>query len=162
MIQPVSGSAPHMRGIPGTTCRSRAQSKDQPRTCGEYFAALTAAEHTSGSAPHMRGILISGLSPLMGSGISPAHAGNTGDGAMGGLRSTDQPRTCGEYGSHPIGVAHRIGSAPHMRGILHPEPSGCWRRWISPAHAGNTMRRPGREGYKEDQPRTCGEYLAFP
>ena len=70
-----------------------------------------------GSAPHMRGIPWSQDRAGAVSGISPAHAGNTGPAPAVVILRADQPRTCGEYARRRRRGPGRGGSAPHMRGI---------------------------------------------
>ena len=177
-----SGSAPHMRGIParwpaatmlrgispahaGNTASKHGRCRcprDQPRTCGEYLASVDRVPPTFGSAPHMRGIRGRPGRGLTGRGISPAHAGNTSQTRLLGGVPTDQPRTCGEY--HPVAevLGQQCGSAPHMRGIPPLSASALQRRWISPAHAGNTGSVASAWLWRPDQPRTCGEYGVVP
>ena len=93
----VIGSAPHMRGIrvregpvgeaigisPAHAGNTTSYSfccqgiGDQPRTCGEYPAAVCEGGGGVGSAPHMRGIQIHVAAAAASRRISPAHAGNT-------------------------------------------------------------------------------------
>ena len=135
------GSAPHMRGIHGSNENVRrrgrispahagntsaadsaaSQAADQPRTCGEYDTQTTRSEGGFGSAPHMRGI----------PAVFPARR----------WTRTDQPRTCGEYVAADLAGLAVQGSAPHMRGIRHMPPPPTRDVRISPAHAGNTVRR---------------------
>ena len=152
------GSAPHMRGIPprprpgghrtrispahaGNTpgpLTPPGPSADQPRTCGEYFSPQRPSLRRWGSAPHMRGIRSGSDVPRLQPGISPAHAGNTEADPGYPQPGRDQPRTCGEYSPLGEGVAEKVGSAPHMRGIRQ-----------GASKASHPLR---------DQPRTCGEY----
>ena len=113
-----------------------------------------------GSAPHMRGIPRRTKAPAPPVRISPAHAGNTGGGGGSAAPSPDQPRTCGEYHSPARTGLTGMGSAPHMRGIHPLHDVGGQRAGISPAHAGNTPATGSLCDRNQDQPRTCGEYLA--
>ena len=171
------GSAPHMRGIPrgvghigvargispahaGNTPTADSDGwsrQDQPRTCGEYAAAIRATGCTLGSAPHMRGIHRGPCRVGSAVGISPAHAGNTQFDSAAVAGRGDQPRTCGEYELLDARYDLVGGSAPHMRGIPRRKPQPPPRR-ISPAHAGNTSSRSPIGWLHPDQPRTCGEY----
>ena len=74
------------------------------------------------------------------------------------VRPRDQPRTCGEYRVCRCGPGWMGGSAPHMRGIQAPVGALRVSDGISPAHAGNTIRRKRLGARRTDQPRTCGEY----
>ena len=172
------GSAPHMRGIPSRYfcgCRPRRISPahagntalalpsgwphpDQPRTCGEYILSATRPRVACGSAPHMRGIPRPERQAELFRRISPAHAGNTGQGPWHHARGPDQPRTCGEYPAIVLVDVVHAGSAPHMRGILQLRGRRAGSKRISPAHAGNTARLDFSISFAMDQPRTCGEY----
>ena len=172
------GSAPHMRGIlqawghhatrlrispahAGNTDPSETAgptARDQPRTCGEYAADGAPVKPDPGSAPHMRGIRYPPRGRHRRPRISPAHAGNTIASVTWDLSATDQPRTCGEYGSQRVGQLGVRGSAPHMRGIPTVMMSAMMAVRISPAHAGNTHNSEPAPSPSADQPRTCGEY----
>ncbi len=160
IVPAMTGSAPHMRGIPSRRFVKRQQNwispahagntwalanqgyiyRDQPRTCGEYVKSLQFLGGHAGSAPHMRGILVTGFDPDSCTGISPAHAGNTTSGYPAATAGPDQPRTCGEYRTGQIPTDMTWGSAPHMRGIQESETHPRSLARISPAHAGNTIQ----------------------
>ena len=110
----------HAGKRPDNSSSSRAN-RDHPRTCGEklFFGAQWA--QMAGSPPHMRG-KVHGYHPELGNfGITPAHAGKSGD-------SYDYK-------------TWDAGSPPHMRGkaLLNevvPRVGG-----ITPAHAGKRLKR---------------------
>ena len=79
-------------------------SADQPRTCGEYPLNISVTSIKLGSAPHMRGIPREGPPAALPARISPAHAGNTRRIPKNQPKTTDQPRTCGEYASICVSV----------------------------------------------------------
>ena len=106
----------------------------------------------------MRGIRQQAIIMQSESWISPAHAGNTAIFNSQRRRSSDQPRTCGEYLPAAREIAITPGSAPHMRGIRGSAALRRARQRISPAHAGNTQPRSAAVASRGDQPRTCGEY----
>ncbi|RYQ24033.1 hypothetical protein PG2029B_1429 [Bifidobacterium pseudolongum subsp. globosum] len=94
--------------------------------------------------------------------IIPAHAGQTITSRHRRRPSTDHPRTCGANLEHPIPVAQKPGSSPHMRG----KHSGRPRKWgparIIPAHAGQTKTSGRTYAAPSDHPRTCGANSAPP
>ena len=150
--------SPAHAGNTGAPPRARSTTWDQPRTCGEYPNPNPNPNPPRGSAPHMRGIRCCRISYPLLRRISPAHAGNTGRWYARPRHRGDQPRTCGEYREGLTIVARLCGSAPHMRGIpATPFLLHKWR-WISPAHAGNTLGPDPPSSRSRDQPRTCGEY----
>ena len=73
------------------------------------------------------------------SGITPAHAGNTGKMNQINFLGGDHPRSCGEHKSIVNFVHFAIGSPPLMRGTLSSLVSAS--------------------GLSEDHPRSCGEHL---
>ena len=112
-----------------------------------------------GSPPHTRGTQRSEQSNRSGSGITPAHAGNTLLRSCFRPRIRDHPRTRGEHPYWPDIVVTTPGSPPHTRGTQ------CWERddyrgaGITPAHAGNTIHAELISGALEDHPRTRGEHF---
>ena len=92
-----SGISPAHAGNTAIAFGGGAIREDQPRTCGEYFKNESTAFIARGSAPHMRGIPAMQSRAQAKNGISPAHAGNTRNGASCIAEIPDQPRTCGEY-----------------------------------------------------------------
>ncbi len=83
--------------------------------------------------------------PIVGSGIIPAHAGNTLTTFDSPKVFKDHPRSCGEYAVVGVPAVVEEGSSPLMRGILkHPKGEQHYDR-IIPAHAGNTLFRKQRK-----------------
>ena len=112
--------------------------RDHPRLRGEYFPCRSSLSVRSGSPPLTRGILYSEKEDICGGGITPAYAGNTGNGTIDACKSWDHPRLRGEYLSGNFTFQLGAGSPPLTRGIQWfrlPEISG---KWITPAYAGNT------------------------
>ena len=155
------GSPPHTRGIQGyrktrhlpsgitpahagntaITQVSWPSPRDHPRTRGEYSAAYPFSSYKRGSPPHTRGIPAFFRAYLNQKGITPAHAGNTGNRRKWQALSRDHPRTRGEYQKDWHRPIDRMGSPPHTRGIRLRLWTLRQRVGITPAHAGNT---PGR------------------
>ena len=111
---------------------------DHPRACGEYIVWNLDLPDLQGSPPRMRGILRCCPSASVGSGITPAHAGNTSFFVLPFLLYWDHPRACGEYTSLPYVIGMPMGSPPRMRGILQKFINTYKKDRITPAHAGNT------------------------
>ena len=102
-----------------------------------------------------------GLDIWLSGGITPAHAGNTGNLQPFQYFRMDHPRTRGEYFENSSTQSFQKGSPPHTRGILYVSVGGVVVAGITPAHAGNTSCMRGRERYRRDHPRTRGEYVLF-
>ena len=153
-----AGSSPRMRGtriiyakeihqfgiIPahaGNTLVSNgweAQNRDHPRACGEHLDAEDMTLSMWGSSPRMRGTQRTHEGRGKGTGIIPAHAGNTlvfrpFPGVWG-----DHPRACGEHRCKITRGDVSPGSSPRMRGTRDVRPLADKGDGIIPAHAGNT------------------------
>ena len=174
----VKGSSPRMRGtrvliqrliglyriIPahaGNTISVPASSLtggDHPRACGEHGVHMTPLMSLRGSSPRMRGTPYIECSCLNGTGIIPAHAGNTYENGCTVVKYRDHPRACGEHSTFAVRSSSVEGSSPRMRGthvfvIFNVGVSG-----IIPAHAGNTNSEFPQTRIDEDHPRACGEH----
>ncbi len=90
--------------------------------------------------------------------ITPAHAGNTKCLKEKLRVKRDHPRACGEHTSIFSASKCCLGSPPRMRGTLDILVANIDRFRITPAHAGNTLRRPDFLCHKQDHPRACGEH----
>ena len=160
-LSPEEGITPAHAG--NTPVRSRYPKirRDHPRTRGEYSFSRLPGQSSRGSPPHTRGILF--FSSFFGPspGITPAHAGNTGNLQPFQYFRMDHPRTRGEYFENSSTQSFQKGSPPHTRGILYVSVGGVVVAGITPAHAGNTSCMRGRERYRRDHPRTRGEYVLF-
>ena len=108
-----------------------------PRICGENNSISALSGLGIGSPPHMRGKLYPTASTLPSPGITPAYAGKTLHSWFRGRIGRDHPRICGENWQHCLSTRLWIGSPPHMRGKLSPNPK----------HSPNPR----------DHPRICGE-----
>ena len=105
----------------------------------------------------MRGKREGTIDRLVGSGITPAHAGKTLKVQSMTPRARDHPRACGENELYALRGDGREGSPPRMRG----KPRGACGRYrflgITPAHAGKTTALRASESRVRDHPRACGE-----
>ena len=153
-----SGSPPRMRGIrldhkdlglqtgitpahAGNTAYSAdlfLMLEDHPRACGEYCTSPAPAASVRGSPPRMRGIPEVFKPCGCQTGITPAHAGNTGHSLTVSAVFRDHPRACGEYNGLVFPTDSCQGSPPRMRGIPSFRFVTMRPPRITPAHAGNT------------------------
>ena len=92
-------------------------------------------------------------------GIIPALAGNTTTKQATTFRTTDHPRSRGEYLQEPGHLPGKQGSSPLSRGIPPRPCSSLGGPRIIPALAGNTGKDPGYNGNTRDHPRSRGEYV---
>ena len=74
-------------------------------------------------------------------GITPAHAGKTGEKDRHSEIERDHPRACGENALSRIFKSPQRGSPPRMRGKLFAVFSNIRIEGITPAHAGKTLRK---------------------
>ena len=131
------GSSPLSRGIPETrgphiqgdgiipalagNTMSRSASarplRDHPRSRGEYPEPIPWIMPPFGSSPLSRGIRVCDMDRIGAVRIIPALAGNTTSRAICPRRSSDHPRSRGEYGSGIRRLDGDDGSSPLSRGI---------------------------------------------
>ena len=115
-IRPFIGIIPACAGNTIPCYRFADRNRDHPRMRGEHPFLDTIPSHERGSSPHARGTLGDIRHSLARTGIIPACAGNTGQGAGDVSVRGDHPRMRGE---HCRGLAHPLGgkgSSPHARG----------------------------------------------
>ena len=93
-----------------------------------------------------------------GTGIIPAHAGNTLFFLFLGVSFWDHPRACGEHGRNVLSYSVELGSSPRMRGTLRKIEPKFAIDGIIPAHAGNTSSPQAGTYRRRDHPRACGEH----
>ena len=90
-------------------------------------------------------------------GITPAHAGNSGDSMEPKYPDGDHPRSCGEQTEPERGKLQDLGSPPLMRGTVVERILTKRVARITPAHAGNSLQSYTLYGRVQDHPRSCGE-----
>ena len=149
---------PALAGNTTGRCQLRRHRTDHPRSRGEYVAAAAAGLTWFGSSPLSRGILVGAAQAAAVRGIIPALAGNTSVSVATGSRSRDHPRSRGEYQSRSRRRRNTMGSSPLSRGIPPRSRVLHARLRIIPALAGNTARRDSGAPWREDHPRSRGEY----
>ena len=90
--------------------------KDHPRACGENTSLFYWKCNGKGSPPRMRGKRLALKNGRGDVGITPAHAGKTGNGRLAAARGRDHPRACGENSFRSPAWTAPAGSPPRMRG----------------------------------------------
>ena len=153
----ISGSSPHVRGMPA--CRFNNIDPDRfipacagnasrisatcsatpvhPRMCGERFCRTANVSRQSGSSPHARGTLQEDRGTRPCRRFIPACAGNATGRPFESYRPAVHPRIRGE---RPISRAnHRriAGSSPHTQGTHRGEREESKAERFIPAYAGN-------------------------
>ena len=106
----------------------------------------------------MRGLLCLCFEKRRCRRITPAHAGTTPLPQGRRHTSPDHPRACGDYIFTFYSYIGAPGSPPRMRGLLLSAKCQTLLKRITPAHAGTTSLRRGREKRQGDHPRACGDY----
>ena len=152
------GIIPALAGNTATRRRSSPETRDHPRSRGEYGTVVFTSGSGEGSSPLSRGIQHPDRLGLPGNGIIPALAGNTSDPEEPDWIAEDHPRSRGEYGHETAAADMAAGSSPLSRGIPgnHHRPARVGR--IIPALAGNTPLTAMIAGHAPDHPRSRGEY----
>ena len=130
---------------------------DHPRACGENASLSPIRVSRLGSPPRMRGKRQIRPDGTKIGGITPAHAGKTGQRRRRGYRLWDHPRACGENKAFGSVKPKSRGSPPRMRGKRVFEFVLCDGQGITPAHAGKTADALRSRRRTRDHPRACGE-----
>mgnify|MGYP006924788438 CR=1 FL=1 len=117
----------------------RARPRDHPRACGEKCVVGVCIVLPKGSPPRMRGKVLAALMPENRVGITPAHAGKSGQFIRLRILHRDHPRACGEKNRHQCREYMAQGSPPRMRGKVCTIPSRALVIGITPAHAGKSL-----------------------
>ena len=115
--------------------------EDHPRRCGEnrLFCGLFALK--LGSPPQVRGKLCRLCGAKTARRITPAGAGKTDEGQAGHNGAEDHPRRCGENSPTQRAMELGLGSPPQVRGKLGGREHSGFKRGITPAGAGKTLKR---------------------
>ena len=111
--------------------------QDHPRVCGEQTPARSPVCGIPGSPPRVRGTDWPPKKVAASRRITPACAGNSCCGVLGGIIWKDHPRVCGEQGIFISSLKSRTGSPPRVRGTERRRRRTGWRNRITPACAGN-------------------------
>ena len=159
---PRFGIIPAHAGNTGTRNIFYKHRGDHPRACGEHTVFAQTHFQPPGSSPRMRGTPRTITILTLPVGIIPAHAGNTRYRMQLPERHGDHPRACGEHADNSSMTFNSEGSSPRMRGTQKNGTLRTFRRWIIPAHAGNTECSRRSRTSPRDHPRACGEHVTIP
>ena len=152
-----TGITPAYAGKRRAKARTRTQTQDHPRVCGEKRNRPGHRPARAGSPPRMRGKVTKYVCKPQGVGITPAYAGKRLLPSSGGTRARDHPRVCGEkFPLFPIRL-HRSGSPPRMRGKEPVVIRHFRAQRITPAYAGKSLTIQKMTTSSRDHPRVCGE-----
>ena len=132
--------------------------RDHPRSRGEYRFRAASTKPWNGSSPLSRGIRVPTGSRHVDLGIIPALAGNTHSPPCSSHKTTDHPRSRGEYCWLSGSCCGVSGSSPLSRGIPHRCGPESPPKRIIPALAGNTTAAWPQAAATQDHPRSRGEY----
>ena len=133
-----TGIIPARAGFTRPALRRGLDGQDHPRSRGVYPNWIRAVTRVRGSSPLARGL------------PSPA--------PLGGSTGSDHPRSRGVYSTASPTLTCSPGSSPLARGLRPTPPRRRPRRWIIPARAGFTARRPSPMARSRDHPRSRGVY----
>ena len=125
--------------------------------CGEQRLRQLAATRRVGSPPRVRGTDAESLMERGQARITPACAGNRLQQRQGPQKNKDHPRVCGEQLYPYRALSASMGSPPRVRGTDCPAANASCGCGITPACAGNRIRRKEFNTIKKDHPRVCGE-----
>ena len=128
-----------------------------PRSRGENRAAAALVSAARGSSPLTRGKRRSLARFLDGRGLIPAHAGKTTSARARSSSTPAHPRSRGENTADSRRFDAWVGSSPLTRGKLDVLGVPAGAEGLIPAHAGKTLRDPGRAHGHGAHPRSRGE-----
>ena len=137
----VTGSPPLARGILPIASVNIPVTEDHPRLRGEYTLRNKSSFRCMGSPPLARGIRKYCREMGYTHGITPACAGNTQNLTLGEAIDRDHPRLRGEYFYCESLRMEVVGSPPLARGIHSKFTTNSTTSRITPACAGNTLKR---------------------
>ena len=128
-----------------------------PRSRGENSLDGLVVDLATGSSPLTRGKLTARSCTSFGTGLIPAHAGNTDLEAAGQPIVTAHPRSRGENDDAAGARRLRHGSSPLTRGKPGSSSGRRRRSRLIPAHAGKTCHTRKRQCLAWAHPRSRGE-----
>ena len=109
----------------------------------------------------MRGTAYAAGLRELGTGITPARAGNSATQSHKPAANQDHPRACGEQRTRAAKRGLGWGSPPRVRGTGWL-PKGCQTGMlITPARAGNRPNFQASAVWFTDHPRACGEQISM-
>ena len=119
--------------------------RDHPRIRGEHSKMILKIFDVLGSPPHTRGTRLRHFIRRLSHRITPAYAGNTSLYIPCHLLHWDHPRIRGEHHCQAYPESSFEGSPPHTRGTPFTLLSPQNHSGITPAYAGNTVKRSRRK-----------------
>ena len=152
-----TGITPACAGKRACRCRSRRDTRDHPRVCGEKSDPARCTVHRRGSPPRVRGKERQDGTFASASGITPACAGKSIASPFSFTLLQDHPRVCGEKPFLAAELALMTGSPPRVRGKAFMKRYFSSYGGITPACAGKSHTLRFRIPRHRDHPRVCGE-----
>ena len=159
-----TGITPACAGKRACRCRSRRDTRDHPRVCGEKSRCPAQSPARRGSPPRVRGKVRSSAVYCTPPRITPACAGKRTTGWNFRIRKRDHPRVCGEKHSLSFFIYALTGSPPRVRGKAVFGGGVGLDDGITPACAGKSVYEAIFQQLWRDHPRVCGEkpYSSLP
>ena len=153
------GIIPARAGFTPPPSGRRGPSRDHPRSRGVYYCLTSRSISPCGSSPLARGLRRLRPFARTSSGIIPARAGFTAQGAPIRIDVPDHPRSRGVYLAVKKKRGGTKGSSPLARGLRHGEGRDHRRGGIIPARAGFTCAWYSQGHRPSDHPRSRGVYV---
>ena len=129
-----------------------------PRSRGEHVSCELSGDMRTGSPPLARGTHSTRRGAVRGLRLTPARAGNTEEAAQQVMDLLAHPRSRGEHWCRPSFVPCLAGSPPLARGTPVGGEYRCYISRLTPARAGNTVKRDATIDLSTAHPRSRGEH----
>ena len=152
-----TGITPACAGKRACRCRSRRDTRDHPRVCGEKSRCPAQSPARRGSPPRVRGKVRSSAVYCTPPRITPACAGKSQIQRGVLYTAEDHPRVCGEKTLRIDVFDASVGSPPRVRGKVHRVSVFVHDHGITPACAGKSAVLARVVIAYRDHPRVCGE-----
>ena len=152
-----TGITPACAGKRACRCRSRRDTRDHPRVCGEKSRCPAQSPARRGSPPRVRGKVRSSAVYCTPPRITPACAGKRRCASTSLMHRWDHPRVCGEKSTASACLFTITGSPPRVRGKAILFASVYRAIGITPACAGKRNSGNLCLTITGDHPRVCGE-----
>ena len=117
-----TGITPACAGKRACRCRSRRDTRDHPRVCGEKSRCPAQSPARRGSPPRVRGKVRSSAVYCTPPRITPACAGKRRCASTSLMHRWDHPRVCGEKSTASACLFTITGSPPRVRGKVLYSP----------------------------------------
>ena len=127
-----------------------------PRRCGADAHSALNDQEPPGSSPQVRGRRGDWVISERRTGLIPAGAGQTRNGAQSTSRFWAHPRRCGADQCAQKQILDGMGSSPQVRGRRQPGSEASPFSGLIPAGAGQTRTRHGERRRGRAHPRRCG------